>query len=174
MKPFFESVVSYNKTFIAISCFLPIIIFLYILIVDKSNMSEIIVAMIILTIFCSSMMGIFYFLSKKFYEEYIIINNNEVIHRGPKLDGQKETKLQISELESILWVNETFVTYITSRNSIYFIDKSSNKHAIVKNKISAFFSINRESFNKISEALEIPIHKEFYIMSSDLKQRRKT
>ena len=173
MKSFFEPIVSYNKTFSSICCFSPMILMLYILIVDRSNMSEIIVVMIILALFCCTLMGLFHFLLKNFFEEYIRIDNNKIIHIGPKLNGQKKTTIPISEPKSILWENESFAVFIGSRNSIYLIDKDSNKHTIVKDKISAFLSINRVSFDKLSEILKVPIHQEFYVMSSDLKQRRK-
>ena len=171
MESYSDTIVSYNKIFLSICCLSPLVFMPYILIVDGSNIGEIIFCVFIISIPCFAIMGISHFLLKRFYEEYIIIDKDEIIYKGPEIDGQKEKIIQISELKSILWENESFAFVPGSRNSIYLVDKDSNKHVIVKNKIAAFLSISKVTLEKLSTTFKIPIHIKFYVMSGDLRQR---
>jgi len=149
------------------------IFMLYVSFVDGSKPSGIFGSMIFFAVLGFIFMGVSHFFFKRFYEEYITIDNDKIIYKGPKIDGQKEKMIQIPDIKEILWENESFASGPGSRNSIYLVDKNSNKHTLVKNKIAGFLSVNKVTLEKMSATFNIPIHKEKYVMSSDLKSRRK-
>ena len=105
------------------------------------------------------------------FSEYLIITDKEIIHIGPKIDGNPEQRLKINNLKAILWENEKLAAY-GSRNSLYFIDASSNYHQIFKNQFA--FSLTKgwfEFLHQISTLTNLTIDRGFYVLSPDLKER---
>jgi len=105
------------------------------------------------------------------FSEYLIITDKEIIHLGPKIDGNPEQRLKINNLQSILWENEKLAAY-GSRNSLYFIDASSNHHQIFKNQF-AFFLTKAwfEFLDQISKLTNLSIDRGYFVLSPDLKER---
>ncbi len=164
------SIVSFNKNIIKACCFLLMIAILYISIICRLNVYEIVSIGIITAIFCFYVTRISYRYLTKLFEEYIIVANDKIIYRRSVIEGRKEETIQTSNLKSILWENESLKSGLGSRHNIYLIDTDSNKHKLVEHKLSGFRTINKSTLYMLSSELKLPINKKKYIRS-DLKRR---
>ncbi len=108
-------------------------------------------------------------------EEYIILKKGVLIYQGKGFNKKnKEERIPLGSIETILWENELYTSGSgSSRNSIYLVDEQTNKHVIVKNRSANYRIINSKALEKLSVSLNIPIQKEYYVLSGDLKTRKK-
>jgi len=170
MKRLSGVIVGYNKLTISLCCFCPLVLTFFITIIGG------VFSLWILLLVISQCVIIYFILHlmlKSNFDELVSFETGKLIHRDSKYSGFKKSEININNPKSILWENESIAAIPGSRNSLYIIDEKSEKHVIVKNKNAGFLSIRKETLKKLSEALNIPIQKDYYSLTSDLKQRRK-
>jgi hypothetical protein len=127
----------------------------------------------IIAVTCSIIYVVARFLLKKYFDEHVVLSGEYLKHCGSKASGFKQTEINLKNAKSILWENESFTSGPGSRNSLYVVTDNSEKHTLVQNKIAGFLSIRKSTLKDLSETTGLPIRKEYYSLSSDLKNRRR-
>jgi hypothetical protein len=172
----FCSVDLYNslpKSKICIWLILPtfISIFIIVIIQNDAPLKEMIFPLLFILMIVSTIALLYVYTINVLFSEYLIITDNEIIHLGPKIDGNLEKRLKINNLKAILWENEKLAVY-GSRNSLYFIDASSNYHQIFKNQFTFFLTKGWFQFlDQISKLTNLTVDRGYYVLTPDLKRK---
>ncbi len=167
----FETLVSYNIIALIIVCFSPFLIGCLIGVIDKDL--PLLFPAIVFAVPCTVLFGLSHFLLKRYFDEFIRLEKDSIVYRDSRTNGGRERIILFKNLKEILWENECFDYVPGSRNSIYLVDNTSKKTVLVKNRIAWFLSINKTALDNLSKKVGLLVRKEFYSLSSDLKQRRK-
>ncbi len=112
-----------------------------------------------------------HFLINRLFNEYFLLKNGILVHQGPRIERRPQKHYQLKDIKIILWENEKLPLY-GSRNSLFLVDESSKKHVIFEKQFA--FSGHRQFgrfFTRLKTLMDIPIEKEFYTLSPDLKKR---
>ena len=112
-----------------------------------------------------------HFLVNRLFNEYFLLKDGVLVHQGPSIERRPQRHYQLKDIKIILWETEKLPLY-GSRNSLFLVDESSNKHVIFEKQFA--FSIYRQFDRfliRLKTLMDIPIEKEFYVLSPDLKKR---
>lgn len=161
------SIISYNKFALGFACFMPF--FISILLFLAKNIIVIISSLCV----CMALYFLSHEVLKFLFTDCLCLCDGKVVCKEARIHGSSKKEYIRADISQVLIENESFTSGPGSRNTIYFIIKESKKIAIFNNRIAGFFSINEAILRDFASILGVPIKREYFVLSSDLKNRSK-
>lgn len=107
-----------------------------------------------------------YIVIGKLFDEFVILENSKLVHRSPRVDGNRENSFELKNQIAVLW--EKIKLPLGTRNNLYLVDKELKKHPLAQERRAVFIMRQRQNFvGTLSKAIALPVQEKFYSCDKD-------
>ena len=162
---------SNKKNLFYIGLFTILAIFIFV----RPDNLPLLLAVLLFSIFCCSILLITFYLLRK-ADDIIILDKNEIIHIfRDRRDGTKEEiNLKANNVKAVIIENLSYTYAVGSRHSLYLLDNKQGKNYIFKNILWIYKNVNEKALKLFSAQIKVPLYKEFYVYDGNTNKLLKT